>query len=120
MHAKITLPSLKDLSVSGVADVNVLDLDADDITLSLAGVAELDISGSCVSLTGDVSGVGELDAKNFECKKANITMSGVGEVSVYASEEIDVTASGVGGVVVYGKPENVDTTKSLMSSIRFK
>lgn len=118
--AKITLPDLEALRVSGVASGDVENVDADDFDLSVSGVAEVNIDGTCNALTARVSGVGELDAENFKCKDVNVTLSGVGEVSVHASESVDVKASGVGDVQVYGKPDKVSKKKAMFTNVTIK
>lgn len=118
--ARITLPDLEALKVSGVASGNIESVDADDFDLSVSGVAEVNIEGTCNSLTARISGVGELDAQNFKCKDVDVALSGVGEVSVYASKSVDVKASGVGGVVVYGKPDKVTKTKAMFTNVTIK
>lgn len=118
--ATITLPSLQALRVSGVASGDIEGVDSEEFDLRVSGVAEVDISGTCGMLDAKVSGVGELDAKDLKCRDADVVLSGVGEMSVYASESIDVTASGVGSVNVYGNPKKVDKTKSFFTDISIK
>lgn len=118
--AVITLPELNALKVSGVANGDVSGVDADDFDMSVSGVADVEISGKCNTLTARVSGVGELDAKDFKCKNTKVSLSGVGDVSIYASESVDVKASGVGGVDVYGKPSKVTKKKAKLTNIDIK
>ncbi len=118
--ADITLPKLSALSVAGVASGDITGVDADDFDLSVSGVAEVNIDGTCKSLKARVSGVGELDARDFKCSNADVSLSGVGEMSVYASSSVDVRASGVGEVVVYGKPEDVKKSKAMFTKITIK
>ena len=118
--ASITLPDLEALKVSGVASGDVENIDADDFDLSVSGVAEVNIDGSCNTLTARVSGVGELDAENLKCKDVDVTLSGVGEVSVYASKSVDVKASGVGNVQVYGNPDKVSKKKAMFTNVTIK
>ena len=120
IEAKITLPNLNDVQVSGVASGDISGVDADRFELHVSGVAEVDIDGKCDKLEAHVSGVGELDARELKCADADVHLSGVGEVSVYASEYADVSASGVGEVDVYGDPKKVDKNKSLFTQINIK
>ncbi len=120
VNVRVSLPSLSALKVSGVASGDITGVDADDFDLRVSGVAEVEIEGRCNSLKARVSGVGELDARNFKCKSADVALTGVGEMSVFASESVDVTASGVGSVDVYGKPKKVSKSKALFSEINIK
>lgn len=120
ISATITLPSLNALTVSGVASGDISDVEAKTFELTVSGVAEVAIDGTCDILDAKVSGVGELDASEFKCKDADIRLSGVGEMSVYASKSIDVSVSGVGNVDVYGKPGKVEKSKSMFTEINMK
>lgn len=120
IEVTVTLPALNALSISGVASGEIDGVDAGNFQLRVSGVAEVDIDGSCDTLDAKVSGVGELDAKDFKCKNADIKLSGVGEMSVYASESVDVSASGVGSVDVYGKPEKIEKSKSMFTEINIR
>lgn len=118
--ANITLPELDALKVSGVASGDIENVDAKDFSLSVSGVAEVNIDGTCENLTARVSGVGELDARNFKCEDVDVTLSGVGEVSVYADHSVDVKASGVGNVDVYGKPDKITKKKAMFTNVNVK
>lgn len=120
VQATVTLPALNGLRVAGVASGDVSGVDADDFSLKVSGVAEVEIDGTCNSLSAKVSGVGELNAENFKCKNADVTLSGVGQMDVYASKSVDVTASGVGEVNVYGNPKEVSKSKAMFTQINMK
>lgn len=120
LTAKITLPSLKAFEASGVVDADVAGVAADALTLQLSGVGDLDVKGTCGALTANLSGVGHLDAENLECKSAAVSVSGVGDASVYATEKVDASVGGVGSVTVYGAPKEVSKSTSLFSSITVK
>ncbi len=120
IEARITMPALTDLHVSGVASGDITGVDSEAFELHVSGVAEVDIDGRCGRLEAHVSGVGELDAEKLKCEEADVHLSGVGEMSVYASEYADISASGVGEVDVYGDPKKVDKSKSLFTSINIK
>lgn len=120
IEAMVSLPALNGLRVAGVASGDVSGVDADDFSLKVSGVAEVEIDGTCNSLSAKVSGVGELDAENFKCKNADVTLSGVGQMNVYASKSVDVTASGVGEVNVYGDPKEVSKSKAMFTEINIK
>lgn len=108
INAYITLPSLKALDVSGVAEVDVDGVVANVFDLDVTGVADVEISGSCTELNADITGVSDVNAKGLECESGDVDMSGVGELSVYTSSRIQADISGVGEVVVYGRPETVE------------
>ncbi|NOQ73421.1 MAG: hypothetical protein GQ574_15555 [Crocinitomix sp.] len=123
----ITLPELKDLSISGSGDVFIPNkMTSDDLELDISGSGSLEIdslfvnhvemviSGSGdVMLTAmdtietetiDISGSGEVRAFNVPSKTVEIRVSGSGECEVYAIDRLDVNISGSGDVTYKGNP----------------
>lgn len=117
VEAVITLPSLTALKVSGVVDGQVADVDSDRFDLNLSGVGDITIDGECGVLDARVSGVGDLSARNLECREADVRVSGVGSASVFASDEIDARISGMGDIDVYGSPEQVRKNSGMFAEI---
>ncbi|MBT8472715.1 MAG: DUF2807 domain-containing protein [Marinicaulis sp.] len=115
--AIITMPELEALDVSGVADVEADNIAASDFDVRLSGVGEIDLSGTCDTLSARVSGVGELDARDLECSTADVRVSGIGEATVYASDAVNAGVSGIGSISVYGTPDDVKKDKGLLSNI---
>lgn len=118
--ATITLPALDGLDVVGVGTGDITGIDADDFSLDVSGVGEIDLSGSCTNLRADVSGVGDFSTENLICETAKADISGVGEFSVYASESADVSAMGIGQVEVFGNPKELRKDSSFLSKVRIK
>ncbi|VAW08027.1 hypothetical protein MNBD_ALPHA05-424, partial [hydrothermal vent metagenome] len=104
----------------GVADVDVEGVAADDFSVRLAGVGEIDVAGTCNGLTASLSGVGELDAAGLECADVEVRVSGIGEASVYASRSVDANVSGIGSITIYGSPARVEKSSSFLADITVK
>lgn len=117
VEAVITLPSLTGLKVSGVVDGQIAGVDTDHFKISLSGVGDIRIAGECGDLDANVSGVGDLDARELECRMADVNVSGVGSAAVFASEEIDADISGMGDIDVYGSPQQVSKSSGMFSDI---
>lgn len=115
--ATVSLPALSALDISGVVDGEVSGVAADAFDIDLSGVGDLELAGECNALTARVSGVGDLDAENLKCKTVKVTVSGVGEASVYASEAVEARISGIGEISVHGSPASVDKHGGMFSHI---
>jgi hypothetical protein len=55
-----------------------------------------------------LSGAGRVDTRELHAEKTKATSKGVGEMDVYASEQLDATTSGVGVINYYGNPKTVN------------
>ncbi len=117
IDAKITLPSLVALEVSGVVEGSIANIDSEKFKLEISGVGDLELDGECGSLDADVSGVGDLDADALECRSVSVKVSGVGDASVFARDEVDARVSGMGDIDVYGSPEKVSKSDSMFADI---
>jgi hypothetical protein len=118
--ATIRMPALVSIKASGVVDGDVKGVAASAFKAEISGVGDMELAGTCDTLTADVSGVGDLDAQALECKTVKVTVSGVGDASVYASEVVDATVSGMGEISVSGSPETVEKNGGMFSSINVK
>lgn len=117
VSARIVMPSLRAMDISGVVSGAVRDLKSEELSVAISGVGNVNLNGTCGSLRAAVSGVGDLEARDLQCRKVKVTVSGVGSADVYASEEISATISGMGAIDVYGSPATVETSGGMFAKI---
>ncbi|MBE0527722.1 MAG: DUF2807 domain-containing protein [Thermoleophilia bacterium] len=106
----VELPELETdsfrVEISGAGDIEIAALSADSLTAEMAGLGNLRINdGKVTSQDVRISGSGKYSARYLESQEANIEISGLGSATVNASETLDVTISGAGDVEYYGNPE---------------
>lgn len=126
----ITLPTLKEVKISGAGDVRSTNHfpEQGDLTLGISGAGDLDLSIDALALTSKISGAGDIvlegtatsadhkvsgsgDVAAFEFPTADVDVkiSGAGNMKVNATETLDVVISGSGDVYYKGNPTmNVD------------
>lgn len=102
---RITTPSLRNLSSSGSCDSKITGLSGGDFSVDVSGSGEVQCSGTADNFTFAVSGSGELDADELQCRSATVTVSGSGDAVVHATEKLNVSISGSGSVRYLGSPE---------------
>ncbi len=120
VDARIVMPALNALEVSGVVDGKISGIDAEGFEVEISGVGDMELSGQCGRLRARVSGVGDLNARGLECRDANVRVSGVGDATVFASESVDASASGVGDIDVFGNPSEVRESGGLFSDVTIR
>ena len=118
LMAYISVPDLHEVRVSGVVEGLVENVDAKSFVLDVGGVGDLKVSGRCDHLRTRLSGVGELNARDLICKTADVSVSGVGDASIHATQSLDAHVSGIGDLNCYGSPKRVRKNKSFFSTIR--
>jgi hypothetical protein len=121
---KITLKDLRELEVTGAADIEVGEIKTDALELKLIGASNLKVTElKADSLKTEIPGAGKVQvegkvrdqsvtlagAGNFsgyklESETAKVVLSGVGSAQLWVKKELDATIAGVGSVEYYGNP----------------
>ncbi|MGI4022142.1 MAG: head GIN domain-containing protein [Janthinobacterium lividum] len=95
-----------ELRLSGSGDfrgaVNVKTLEA-----SISGSGDFSISGKADESTVSISGSGDYHGSDLMTKSTAIRVSGSGDATIYASENVEASVSGSGDVHYSGHPKNV-------------
>ena len=81
----VYLPELKNIDLKGVGTVILSDGNASDFKISL-------------------SGVGNIDAQNYQVEHIIITNSGVGDAKIWATSSLKGSLYGVGNIFYKGNP----------------
>lgn len=100
-----------ELDISGAGNVN-MDLDVKNLKVDMSGAGNIELKGNATSQTVQMSGAGNYNGFDLKSEKANVSMSGVGNVRVYATDELSADASGVGAIRYKGNPKNVTKNSS--------
>ncbi len=120
----ITVNELNELEVAGAAEIEVSDIKTDDFNLKLIGASNLKvmnlradslrteipgagkvrIDGKVKDQTVILAGAGNFSGHDLESRTARVTLSGVGSVQLWVTDELDVTIAGVGSVEYFGTP----------------
>lgn len=126
MNIYITLPSLHKLAVSGSGNIRgetpfnwkgtvklavsgsgdmQLELHSTEVDAAISGSGDIRITGTSGRLQAAISGSGNIHAGGLIVDTASISISGSGDCSTHARNDLDVKISGSGDVTYYGKPK---------------
>lgn len=97
--------------LSGSGDLT-LDVKATDFEANLNGSGDVVLTGSTNNFTSKISGSGDVDAVNLIAKKANLNISGSGDMKVNCSDNLYARVSGSGDITYKGNPQSKDTKVS--------
>jgi hypothetical protein len=136
-HAKVyvTAPMLDKVIVSGSADVDIRDvlknsqkidmnisgsgnikgaLDAPAVSVDINGSGKVDLKGRTKDFDGNISGSGDINCGGLQSENAAVTVSGSGNVHVFASVHLKASTFGSGDIYYGGNPQNpeIHTTGS--------
>lgn len=97
--------------LSGSGDLN-LDLKVTDLESSLSGSGDVVLIGNADNIVFKTSGSGDVDAIDLIAKKADVSISGSGDMKVNCTENLFARVSGSGDIFYKGEPEFKDTKVS--------
>ena len=120
----ITVKELKELEITGAAEVEakdiktkdltlkmigasnakVLNLNADSLKTEMPGAGKIVVDGKVDDLSVTLAGAGNFSGHKLKSKTAKVTLSGIGSAQLWVTGELDVTIAGVGSVEYYGNP----------------
>lgn len=110
------LSNLK-VSVSGSGNMD-LDVNARDIEIGISGSGDIALQGSAEDLDVTISGSGGVDARDLAASGCSVSISGSGNATVFARDEIDARVSGSGNIRYKGDVAKVFSRVSGSGKIR--
>lgn len=90
----------------------ILDIKSSDFEVALSGSGDVVLKGNADNFVSKTSGSGDVDAINLTTKKANVSISGSGDMKVNCSESLYARVSGSGDIEYKGDPQSKDTKVS--------
>jgi len=120
MTAKITMPRLSALEISGAGDVELTGFTGERLDLTLSGAAELDGHSSRYdTLALSMSGAGDIDFREVTVTNADVSVSGAGDLRLtMAGGRLTGHMSGAGDLRYYGTVSEQNVTTSGMADVR--
>jgi len=118
VELKISMKDLKEVNVSGIADVIAKKIKSDKLTINVSGAADLTLKGSTDKFELNVSGASDVNAKNLKSNTVDINISGAADVIVNAIDELDVDISGAGEIEYTGSPNKVSKDVSGIGNVK--
>lgn len=103
--AKISVPRLTAVKLSGSGTLTLHGVTADALTIGLAGSGTVRGDGTAHQLSAEITGSGDLALAKLAVERATVEISGSGNIEVDATRTLDVRISGSGSVSYHGDPE---------------
>jgi len=137
MNAKVTMPELTGLDLSGASRTTLAGFNSDksvksevsgastlrgdlicgDASFNVSGASKVQLEGSAQDLSVEASGASTVDLSNFASQNTVVNASGASQVVVAASGSLDVEASGASTVRYAGEPAKLKTNTSGASTV---
>ena len=108
VQINISMPELAKFVFAGAGEATLSRVRGDQVVIVASGAGEVRASGHPRQADITLSGAGRVDAKDLLAEITKATSTGVGEMNVYASEQLDASTAGVGAINYYGNPKIVN------------
>lgn len=119
-HVAITMPDLRAIDLSGSGNLTVSGMKLDRISFSVSGAGDLTASGTCNKLQAEVTGAGDINARNLKCRSVSARVSGVGDIEVHAEQSVSAQVSGAGDIEIYGNPPERSVRVAGLGDVSFR
>lgn len=93
-----------EINISGTGNIELEELTCDTLLINVSGAGNFQAAGKVTDQKVTLSGAGNYQGENLQSKNTDVTISGLGRVTLWATENLNVTISGTGGVDYYGSP----------------
>ena len=92
------------VAISGAGAVRFDKVDAGTLNFQVSGSGDGQVAGAARELVLRISGRSEFRGEALKAERARVSISGVGDVKVWAVQELDISVAGVGKVDYWGAP----------------
>lgn len=113
----VTTSYLDEIESSGASDVIAKNIDSKEFLIDLSGAGTIDLFGKTDYLRVNLSGAGNLNARDLFANHVRINVSGASDAEVQAHKSLKAEVSGVGNIDYYGNPKDITTNVSGVGNI---
>jgi hypothetical protein len=120
IHIHLKTPSLDGVTVNGVSNVSMTDLNGPALALNLNGTGTLVGKGQVDRLSLTVNGAGSASLTDLAAQNASIEVNGAGDASINTAATLNVSIAGAGNVFYKGSPAITQSVAGVGSVTKIK
>ncbi|MFN3584988.1 GIN domain-containing protein [Phenylobacterium sp.] len=105
----VTAPGVHRFDLAGATRLRLENYRQAELTLYLAGAADVRASGQTDKLDLKISGAGNADLGELKVRDANVDISGAGHARIAPTGRADLEISGMGNITLLTKPAELET-----------
>jgi hypothetical protein len=113
----VTMNSLQDVVLSGSGSIDVPDLSAQSVSVSLPGSGMITMTGKADHVDIRLAGSGNIYCDGLQARSVVINLPGSGNITAFASESLDARLMGSGNISYKGNPSQVSKSVTGSGSI---
>jgi hypothetical protein len=107
LEVRISADNIEKARVSGAVDLSISGVDNNSLDIKVDGAGDIEASGKTKSFSVNVSGSGDVKAKELKAENVEVSVNGAGNAIVHASRKLKAEINGAGDISYYGNPKEV-------------
>lgn len=116
----VELPELAEVCILGSGNVVLKDLQQPNLKIDVSGSGGVEVEGAVNDLAVQISGSGNVNTERLVAHRAQISVTGSGDVRAFADSAAAVRITGSGGVAISGEPEQRSEQVVGSGRVRFR
>lgn len=108
------------VDVSGASTLTLSNVNVGQLTIGIAGAADVTAAGTAKKATYTLAGAGAFTAQELVAEDVSVNLSGAGSVRVHATKRIKGAVSGIGKLAVAGSPAERDVNVSGIGDVVYE
>lgn len=116
----MALPESPSFSLRGSGNVELHDVQQRGLDLSIRGSGDIEVSGSVDRFCVEISGSGDVDARDLSASSACLSIAGSGDIDAYVTNQVQARIAGSGDISIRGNPQIRDHSVSGSGKVKFK
>src|SRR5262245_28735234 len=104
MSVEVVVPSLRSMTLSGSGALHVTGVDADSVSVNLAGSGLISVTGQVDRLAARLGGSGDCRLETLSARDATAALTGSGRILVRATHTLDAAVDGTRVIAYTGMP----------------
>ncbi|NOT84087.1 MAG: DUF2807 domain-containing protein [Methylococcaceae bacterium] len=101
-------PNLKALIQDGASDVDLRELNEKSFKLNMSGSGTVNAQGKAGEFLAEISGSGDVKARNLIADQADLSITGSASIEVAAKNLLKASITGSGDITYFGNPKKVE------------
>lgn len=107
LEVRVLVDNVEKISASGAVDLLISGVNNNGLEIEIDGAVDIKASGKTKNLKLDVSGSGDIKAKELKAENVKAEINGAGNAVISVSKKLDVEINGAGDIAYYGNPEEI-------------
>ena len=105
INVHLTVLNIEEIAIAGAANVTGENIITDELTVSIAGAGNFNLSGETGILEIDITGAGNVSAFDLFSLECGVTITGSGNAEITVENELEISITGSGNVFYKGNPQ---------------